>query len=91
MHLAMWPRQQIVRHVLSNVAVAIQRENATTVLAGHAAIDFSRCGPAESNHEGATDEDEDEEDGADDAAAEEEEEREDDDEGEERDEEQDAM
>jgi hypothetical protein len=59
----MWSKEQIVRHVLSNVAVAIQRENAATVLAGHAAIDFSRRGRAESDDdEGATDEDEAEED-----------------------------
>jgi hypothetical protein len=64
LHMAMWQREQIVRHVLSNVAVAIQRENAATVLAGHAAIDFSRRGPEESDkwHEGATDEDDEDED-----------------------------
>ena len=57
-HMQMWQRDQIVRHVLCNVAVAIQRENAATVLAGHAAIDFSRRGTNKSDDEGATDEDE---------------------------------
>ena len=56
-HMQMWQRDQIVRHVLCNVAVAIQRENAATVLAGHAAIDFSRRGTDKSDDEGATDED----------------------------------
>ena len=62
-HMALWQREQIVRHVLSNVAVAIQRENAATVLAGHAAIDFSRRGPEKPDiwHEGTTDEDDDDE------------------------------
>ena len=41
LHMAMWRKEQIVRHIVSNVAVAIQRENAATVLAGHAAIDFT--------------------------------------------------
>ena len=34
-----------------------QRQNAATVLAGHAAIDFRRRGTEESDHEGAEDED----------------------------------
>jgi hypothetical protein len=86
-HMAMWRKEQIVRHVLSNVAVAIQRENAATVLAGHAAIDFSRRGRAESDHEGATDEDNDDED---EYEAEDEDEEEEEQE-EEQDEEQDTM
>ena len=57
-HMQMWTKEQIVRHVLCNVAVAIQRENAATVLAGHATIDFRRRGPDESDYEGETDEDE---------------------------------
>ena len=62
LHMAMWRKEQIVRHVLTNVAVAIQRENAATVLAGHAAIDFSRRDSQESDQEGATDEDDEDED-----------------------------
>jgi hypothetical protein len=34
-HLAMWPQHQIVQHMLSSVAVAIQRGNALTVLSGY--------------------------------------------------------
>ena len=61
-HLAMWSRDQIVRHVLLNVAVAIQRENAATVLAGHAIVDMHRRAYDGSNKEGAseTEEDDDE-------------------------------
>jgi hypothetical protein len=77
-HMAMWRKEQIVRHVLSNVAVAIQRENAATVLAGHAAIDFSRRGPEESNHEGASDEDDNDEEDEEDTEQEEDEEQEED-------------
>ena len=66
-HLAMWSRDQIVRHVLVNVAVAIQRENAATVLAGHAIVDMHRRAYESSGEEGASeleedaDEDDDEE------------------------------
>ena len=76
-HMAMWTREQIVRHVLSNVAVAIQRQNAATVLAGHAAIDFSRRGgKVGEDSEGATDDDEDDEDEDEDEAGDQEEEEE---------------
>jgi len=34
-HLAMWPQHQIVQHMLSSVAVAIQRGNALIVLSGY--------------------------------------------------------
>ena len=75
-HMAMWTREDIVRHVLSNVAIAIQRQNAATVLAGHAAIDMSRRGgKGDSDSEGAADEDDNDEDEAEEEAEEEEEER----------------
>ena len=53
-HLAMWSRAQIIRHVLVNVAVAIQRENAATVLAGHAVVDMHRRAYESSDEEGAS-------------------------------------
>ena len=59
-HLAMWSREQIVRHVLLNVAVAIQRENAATVLAGHAIVDMHRRAYESSDEEGASEIEEDE-------------------------------
>ena len=62
LHMQMWQREQIVRHIVSNVAVAIQRENAATVLAGHAAVDMSRRGSQESDYGGTTDEDDEDED-----------------------------
>ena len=34
-HLGLWPRDQIVRHLLESVATAVQRGNAMTVLAGY--------------------------------------------------------
>jgi hypothetical protein len=34
-HLALWPQYQIVQHMLSSVAVAIQRGNAMAVLSGY--------------------------------------------------------
>jgi hypothetical protein len=34
-HLAMWPRYQIIQHMLSSVAVAIQKGNAMAVLSGY--------------------------------------------------------
>jgi hypothetical protein len=60
-HLAMWSRDQIVRHVLLNVAVAIQRENAATVLAGHAVVDMHRRAYESSDEEGASEVEEDDE------------------------------
>ena len=56
----MWSREQIVRHVLLNVAVAIQRENAATVLAGHAIVDMHRRAYESSDEEGASEIEEDE-------------------------------
>ena len=58
-HLAMWSREQIVRHVLLNVAVAIQRENAATVLAGHAIVDMHRRAYESGDEEGASEVEED--------------------------------
>ena len=34
--LPLWPYRQILQHMLDNVAMAIQRGNAMTVLAGYA-------------------------------------------------------
>ena len=61
-HLAMWSREQIVRHVLLNVAVAIQRENAATVLAGHTIVDMNRRVHENSDEGGTSEEEEDDED-----------------------------
>ena len=59
LHLAMWSREQIVRHVLVNVAVAIQRENAATDLAGHAIVDMHRRAYESGDEEGASEVEED--------------------------------
>jgi hypothetical protein len=83
-HLAMWCRDQIVHHVLVNLAVAIQRENAATVLAGHAVVDMHRRVYESSDEEGASEIEED-----DDEAEQEEDEEEEEDEDDNSDEEQD--
>ena len=46
--------------MLLNVAVAIQRENAATVLAGHAVVDMHRRAYESSDEEGASEIEEDE-------------------------------
>jgi hypothetical protein len=51
--------RQIVRHVLCNVAVAIQRQNAATVLAGHAAVDMRRHSMGSGDDEGESEDEED--------------------------------
>jgi hypothetical protein len=82
-HMAMWSREQIVRHVLSNVAIAIQRENAATVLAGHAAVEMRRRGHGDSDEAGTSEDDEDEKE----VEEEEEQEEEEEEEGQEKEEE----